>query len=323
MSKKKKHGKGISLIVLCVLVIGMFAAYKMMDAQQKNVSDDTADTGDDVIMLIDRTSDAVAEITYRLGEGETLALLCSASTGVWVYADEPQFPLNQTTVGTMAAAICRIGAYRQLESGDTGEYGFDAPALTVSVKYTDGDAHSYAIGDVNPVSGYRYFKDLDTGAVYTIAAALYDYFNYTLDDMFVYDTLPEDIEADYITSFELSGDTVTDADGIASLYEIFTALAPSAYADSYADEEEADEYGIGSLTLTVSYKRAVEISDDSGNTSTTRIPATFAISFGDTAEDGRVYYKLSASDVVYLADAETVNALRDAFLPAESETEES
>lgn len=315
MSKNKKYGKGITLIVLCVLVIGLFAAYKMMDAQQKNAADDTEDTGDDVIMLIDRTSNEVSEISYRLGEGETAAFLRSASSGAWVCADEPQFPLDQTTVGAMAAAICRIGVYRQLESGDTGEYGFDAPALTVSLKYTDGDAYNYAIGDVNPVSGYRYFKDLDTGAVYTIAAALYDYFNYTLEDMFVYDMLPADMEADYITSFDLSGDTVTDADSIAALYEIYEALAPTAYADPYADADESAGYGIGAMTLTVSYKRAVSLEDGS----TTRVPAAFAISFGDTAEDGRVYYKLSTSDVIYLAEAETVNALREAFVTSETE----
>ncbi len=315
-TKKKKNGKIVTLVILCAVVVLLFVAYKMIDAQNDTPAV-PSDTGDDVIMVIDRASADVASITYRVADGETYTFNCNATTGVWSYADEVHFPLNQTTVSAMASAICRIGAYRHLEDGDTGAYGFDAPALTVSVKYTDGAAYNYALGDVNTASGYRYFKDLDTGAVYTIAATLYGYFDYTLDELFVYDTLPADIEADYITSVTLADGTgtteITDADGIAAVYAAYTALAPTAYADVYADAEESAAYGIGSLTLTVAYKREVAISNDSGGTSTTRIPVTFTVSFGDSAEDGRVYYKLSESDVVYLAEAETVNALLDAF----------
>lgn len=313
---KKKSGKIVPLLVMAVLIVGLFAAYKMMDAKTPSATD-SADTGDSVIMLIDRTSAEVATISYRLGEGDTYEFSIRPDTGAWAYADEPHFPLNQTTVGTMAAAICRIGAYRHLEDGDTGEYGFDTPDLTVTVGYTDGTECRYAIGDVNTVTGYRYFKDLDSGAVYTIAAALFDYFDYTLDDLFVYDTLPGDIESAHITSFTVAeGDSVTeitDADAVTAMYAAFTALAPSAYADPYADETESAAYGIGACTLTVSYKRAVQITDASGAASTTRIPATFSIDFGNTAEDGRVYYKLSTSDVIYLAEAEKVDALMKAF----------
>ncbi len=319
---KKKSSKLAPLVVMVVLVIAMFAAYKMMDAKNTPAVD-SADTGDSVILLIDRTSSEVTALSYAIGDGETYAFSLRTNTGAWSYVNEPQFPLDQTTVATMAAAICRIGAYRHLEEGDTGEYGFDAPSLTVTVEYTDGTVCRYAIGDENPITGYRYFKNLDTDAVYTIAAALYDYFDYTIDDLFVYDTLPSDIEAAHITSITWTeGDTVTevtDADAISAMYTAYTALAPSAYADPYADEAESAAYGIGSVTLTVSYKRAVEVTDANGAVSTTRIPATFAVHFGNTAEDGRVYYKLSTSDVIYLAEAETVEAILAATVPAPTE----
>ena len=316
MSTKKKNSKSTTLISLFLTVLALFIIYMAIE-KRNSLPDEAPDTGDEVIMVIDRTAADVSEITYRIADGETYTFHHNATTGAWAYADEVHYPLNQTTVASMASAICRIGAYRHLEDGDTGVYGFDKPSLTVSVSYADGAVHSYAVGDVNTASGYRYFKDVDTGAVYTIAATLYEYFDYTLDDLFVYDTLPADIEVDYITSVTLADSTgsteITDADGIASVYEAYTALAPTAYADPYADEEESAAYGIGSLTLTVAYMREVAVSADSGSASTTRIPVTFTISFGNSAEDGRVYYKLSESDVVYLAETEDVDALMKAF----------
>ncbi len=310
--KKKKTGKILPLVILCVLIAAMFIAYKAAQSSQKNAEDTSADTGNDVIMLIDRTSAEVASIAYQIGNGDAYAFRRDAQTGAWVYDAEPHFPINQTTVGTMAAAICRIGAYRHLEEGDTGVYGFAAPALEIAVVYTDGAVHRYQIGDVNPMSGQRYFKDVDTGAVYTIAAALYDYFDYTLDALFVYDILPSEIEAANITSFALAGCTVTDASVIAQMYELYTALAPKVYADIYADEAELSAYGIGEKVLTVSYQKTVELADGSG---TARIPATFEIFFGGTDADGRVYYQLSTSDIIYLAEAETVSALFGAIAP--------
>ncbi len=311
MKKKKKNGKAVSLLLLLLAVVGLFAVYRILSAQTAQPSDETGDTASDVIMLIQRTPAEVAQIAYT-ADGVTYGFVCDPAAGTWTYKEDPRFPLNQTTAANMAAAICQIGVFRELEEGDQGEYGFDVPALTVSVKYTDGLTCEYAVGDLNKITGNRYFKDLSTDKVYVISAALMQYFDYTLPDLFTYDTLPTDMEPSYITSVVLhtadSEKTFAENEDCTALYGLFTALVPTQYADWYADEAEKAAYGIGSLTMTVSYKRAVTISDESGNTNTTRIPAEYTVTFGNTVGDS-VYYMLSGSDVVYTVSSDKVDAI--------------
>ena len=323
--RKKKHGKIVGLAVLIVLVLALLLVYRALIEQQKNTPADT-DTGDtDVIMLIDRKASEIAALTYSRGETE-YAFTCHSTTGRWSYNAEPDFPLDQNPVSAMAAAVAAVGVYRDLGE-DSGAYGFDAPALTVSVTYTDGAVHRYAVGDLNSATGNRYLKDLDTRFVYTISPSLLDYFTYTVEDMLLLDTLPTDIEVDYITAVTLNAGggekVISDEVGITALYDLFTTLAPSQYADWYADEVEKAAFGIDSLTMTVDYKRIAAAADESSATSASRIPASYTVRFGDSTEDGMVYYTLGNSDVVYQIYAEQVDKIL-AYMdhtPAETEPE--
>ncbi len=311
VKRKKKNGKTVALIVLLLAVAGLFVVYKMVVAETAQSADETGDTAQDVIMLIERTPAEVEKLSYA-ADGATYEFVCDSAAGTWMYAADAHFPLNQTSVASMAAAICQIGVFRELEEGDSGEYGFDAPALTVSVKYTDGTEYSYAVGDLNRVTGNRYFKDLTTEKVYIVSDALLQYFDYTLTDLFTYDTLPADIETSYITSVALNAageeKEFTDADDCAALYSLFTALAPAQYADWYADASEKTAYGIGSLVMTIRYKRAVTITDESGNGNATRIPAEYTVVFGNTVGES-VYYMLNGSNVVYTVSSDKVDAI--------------
>lgn len=324
--KKKKHGKIVGLIALIVLVLALLLVYRVLTGQQNDTPADTGTADTDVIMLVDRKASEIAAISYTRGETE-YAFTCHASTGVWSYAAEPDFPLDQTPVSTMASAVAAIGVYRNLGE-DTGVYGFDTPALTVSVTYTDGTAHSYAVGDLNSATGNRYLKDLDTGLVYTVSPSLLDYFTHTIEDMLLFDTLPTDIEEDYITAVTLNagGDekTISDTEGMTALYGLFTTLAPSEYADWHADADEKSAFGIGSLTMTVDYKRTAAVADESSATSSSRIPASYTVRFGNTTEDGKVYYTLGKSDIVYQIYAEQVDKILEYmnYTPVKTETAE-
>ncbi len=297
MNKKKL----LPLLGLLVLVLALFIGYKAVQSATLGTPAETTAAGGEVTMILERTSSEVRSLSYTVG-GETITLLCPAASADWKVDGEGAFPLNQETARRMAAAISSIGVYRTLDGGDTGVYGFDTPACTVRVLFADGEAHAYAIGDVNSASGNRYLKDLDTGAVYTISPALLPYFQYTLTDLFVYDTLPDDIEAAYVTSAALDGRESADADDIAAVYEAFTGLRPVKYADWSGTDEAAAAWGIGASTLTISYKRAVTVTDTSGGESTSRIPASYTVVFG-TPQDGRIPYRLPGSGVIYLADA--------------------
>ncbi len=324
--KKKKYGKIVGLATLIVLVLALLLVYRALIEQQNDPPADTGAADTDVIMLINRKASEISALTYSRGETE-YGFTCHSTTGQWSLAGEPDFPLDQTPVATMAAAVAAIGVYRDLGE-DSGVYGFDAPVLTVSVTYIDGAVHHYAVGDLNSATGNRYLKDVDTGLVYTVSPSLLDYFTYTLEDMLLFDTLPTDIDTDYITAVTLNagGDekAITDEVGVTELYGLFTTLAPSEYADWYADEDEKAAYGIGSLTMTIDYKRIAAVADESSATSASRVPASYTVRFGDTTEDGKVYYTLGKSDIVYLIYAEQVDKILGYlnYTPAETEAAE-
>ncbi len=324
--KKKKYGKIVGLAALIAVVLALLIIYRVLLGQETNIPADTGSSDTDVIMIVNRKAADVSALSYSRGETE-YAFTRHPTTGVWSYADDTTFPLNQTPVSTMAAAVAAIGVYRELGE-DTGVYGFEDPALTFSVSYTDGAALTYAVGDLNSATGNRYLKDMDAGLVYTVFPSLLDCFTYTIEDMLLFDTLPADIEMDYITKITLNaGDEskeITDEAGITELYGLFTTLAPSEYADWYADEDEKAAFGIGSLTLTVDYKRTAAVADESSATSASRVPATYTVRFGDTTEDGKVYYTLGKSDIVYLIYAEQVDKILGYlhYTPVETEAAE-
>lgn len=310
MAKAKKN-KALPLLLLGAAAAALLIGYRVLTAQPApSGGADTADT-QSVTMILSRSASDVAALTYTFS-GETTSLV--QADGAWQMADDASFPLNAEPVSQMAAAIASIGVYRTLDTGDTGEFGFDAPAAEIDVTFTDGEAHRYAIGDVNPMSGNRYFLDRDSGTVYMIAPALLSYFRYTAADLFVYETLPDDIDAAYIDGASLTenGETRTMREGAGEdLYTAFRALVPMRYADYH--DGAAAQYSVGASSLTISYKRAVTVSDESGNENTTRIAASYTVRFGEVREDGTVPYTVGDSAVVYLADTKTLDDLRLCF----------
>lgn len=309
---KKKSNKALALILMACAAAALLIGYRLLSAQNSGAPSDTAATND-VTMILERNASEVSALSYTFS-GETLSFVCSG--GVWSCKDDPSFPLDQTPVSQMAAAISSIGVYRTLDTGDTGEFGFDAPAAEITVSFSDDKTYRFAIGDQNPMSGNRYLIDRDSGTVYMISAALLSYFRYVQADLFLYDTLPSDIEAAYIDSARLLSDDAEKSlrvEEAETFFSVFQRLAPSEYADWHGDSETLSRYGIGHASLTVSYKRAVTITDTSGNENTTRVAASYTVRFGTVTEDGKIPYTIGDSAVVYLADAKLYDELNDCF----------
>lgn len=313
---RKKDNPLILPLALIAAIAVLFSVYKMMDTQNQAATADTADTAAEVIMILERDVSEVRALRYTYN-GETNSFTWNGTTGAWEYDKDKAFPLMQDTVSTMAAAISSIGVYRTLDTGDTGAYGFDTPAAEISVTFADGAVHSFAIGDLNSMSGYRYLKDTESGTVYTIAPALLPYFQVTLADLFTYDTLPTDIEATYIESVTLNraGEekVASDSEITQNIYTKFQLLKPMEYADYSGTDEAMEQYGIGESSLKIAYKRAVTVTDTSGSENTTRIAASCTVRFGTVTEEGKLPYVIDGSDVIYLTDAADLDAIEDCF----------
>lgn len=302
-------------LILIVAIAALFIVYKVMDAQNQPISTETGNASD-VTMILERDVATVKSIAYSWN-GETNSFTWNTSTGAWYCDSDKSFPLLQDPLTTMANAAAAIGVYRTLEEGDNGSYGLQNPTLEFTITFLDGESHSFAIGDVNPVSGYRYLLEKDTGKVHTINPALLPYFQYSLADLFAYDELPTDIELNYLSSAVLkdaSGEKKTeDADKLKSLFTRFQLLKPMQYADWSGSDAAAEKYGIGASTLTLHYKRAAAVTDTSGNEITTRISTSYTVRFGNVQSDGRIPYMIGKSHVIYLTDAADLDTIADCF----------
>jgi len=313
--KSKKKNPWLMPALLVVAIAALFAVYKVMDAQNRTPAADTGSSVD-VTMILERDIAEVSALSYTWG-GETNSFTWNTTTGLWVCEGDKSFPLVQEPLTVMANAVCAIGVYRTLDTGDNGSYGLETPAAEFTVTFTDGTAHSFAIGDVNPVSDYRYLLEKSTGKVHTINAALLPYFQYTLADLFSYDALPSDIEVNYLSSAVLKTPTgekkTDDAEALKSLFTRFQLLKPAQYADWSGTDAAVQKYGIGASSLTLNYKRAAAVTDTSGNEITTRISTSYTVRFGNVLADGRIPYMIGDSHVIYLTDSADLDSISDCF----------
>ena len=321
MTKKRKK-KWVTPVILCAVLAVLLIAYASLSAANRKAEEEAAAAAaaeDEVEIIAEYDSTTAAALSYTV-DGETLSF--EKDSGTWYYTGDRNFPLNQTVVESMAGAISSIGVTRSIDEGEAADYGLDNPAYTITIKYSDNVEREYKIGDYNSFNGEYYFM---TGSrIYMIAS------DYTLDDLLVTDSYPTDIETDYITSIAVNAAegsyTVEDTAEVSDLYTYVRQLNFASLADYYSDSI-AEEYGIdGTKGITVNYKRAVTSTAEDGTETTARISTAYNIYFGDTAEDGSVYYAPKGSAMVYTMSQglyENIIASASEPLPEEEESEET
>lgn len=316
MNKRKKKNKYIPLIVLLVLIVVMAAAYTMLSSanDQKEAEQAAADAAANAVeMIAEYDYTTTVGLMYQRAGSDPVEL--KVVNGVWQMADDEHFPVNQTAVASMANAIASIGIKNHVTEGDPADYGLAEPAYLIEVTYDGGVSHQYRIGDYNAFGGGAYYFMMD-GTMYTIPTGLTSYFDYGRDDLLQLDTMPTDIEPDYINSITVTVDgtdkVIDDADGIAALFDLFGDITLTSCADYYTDEtERAETYGLdGSDRILISYKRAVTSTDADGNQTTNRLDTSYTFLFGEAA-DGGYYGSPEKSTIAYLIGAETADAIAE------------
>lgn len=327
MNKRKKKNKYLPLIVLLAFVVVMAAAYTMLSSSndRKEAEQAAADAAANAVeMIAEYDYTTTVGLMYQRAGSDPVEL--QVVNGQWKLVSDEHFPVNQTTVAAMASAIATIGIRSHITEGDPADYGLAEPAYTIEVTYDGGVSHQYRIGDYNSFGGGAYYFMMD-GAMYMISSGLTSYFDYDLDDLLQLETMPADIEQDYINSVTVVWDgaekKIDDADGIASLFALFGDITLTSCADYYTDEtERAGTYGLdGSDKITISYKRAVTSTDANGNETTNRLDTSYTFLFGADAGEGTYYASPEKSTVVYLLGADTVEAIA-AYMDYEPAPEE-
>lgn len=328
MNKRKKKNKYLPFIILLIFIVVMGIAYTALSSsndrkEAEQAAEEAAANAVEMIAEYDYTT--TVELSYKRADADPIELY--VSNGQWKLKSDDTFPVNQTPVASMASAIASIGIQNRITEGSAADYGLEEPAYLINVAYSDGTTHEYRIGDYNSFGTGAYYFMAD-GDIYTISTGLNSYFDYELDDLLQLDSMPTDIEQDYINSITVTVDgadkVIDDVNGIAALFDIFSDIKLSECADYYTDEEErANQYGIdGSDKLTISYKRAVTSTDADGNETTNRLDTSYTFLFGADAGHDEAYYGApEKSTMVYLIDAETVETIA-AYMDYETAVEE-
>ena len=141
-----------TLILLVLVFVGLLALYTGINIYQRHTSskEDSENT-----ILVKKLS-SLTSISYNNGE----ELNFVKENGIWYYAKNKEYPINQSYLKEMASQFQKIVAVRELKNGDSlSDYGLDKPSYTLKVKDKSGAETTYYIGNATGENYYLTFND--------------------------------------------------------------------------------------------------------------------------------------------------------------------
>lgn len=290
---KKKKGSLILTGVLVLLLI-LYFALSTWNKKQDSKEEET-------VKVTDLKTSAITGVKYDLGTGE---MNFEKDGDTWYYTADKDFPLRQSYPKTVADAMGRLSADRELEDADAlEEYGLDHPTYTVTLTDEDGAVTTIKVGNA---TGNDYYATVDdTEKVYTIPATSLDDIQTELDQIAQLDTYPSigsgNLKKEVITQ---NGETTTydsenedQAEDVAAVAGGLGAATLSEAADYSVDDADLAGYGLDEtsrITVEVTYT-----SDDEDQTMTLYI--------GGENGSGDRYVMMNDSRIVYLISDEICN----------------
>ena len=303
-----KKRSAVLIILIAVLAV-IVAAYFIVSNMTDNGTPPPMTIETDPLMIVEEKPATIKaiEITYN---GETLAFDFSDIAYKWYYRADNKFPLEQTLPQTMASVVSAIAVNRVVEEtrANFAQYGLDEPFMTVSATFQPEkeSPHTwvYNVGDFNEFNNTYYFNIEGTDTVYAISSAFVPYFQYSLLDLAVVDTIPMFTMATFnMKSVDVDGTVITDEAKLTAAAAAFAKLTLGKPI-SYGQMETMNN-------IVVEYTESVSVSNEDGSISA-NVPAekTFTCGFID---DGRTYMTVNNSGLVYNVDSDAVNALLESL----------
>lgn len=236
MSNQQKRTFRILLAIAVVLAVALAAVliYKNQAAQAQAEAEAQAEA--DAVITQEQEYNA---LSYNNGSA-TLSFTLDEN-GSWVWADDPTFPLDQTTVTAIVDLISSLTPQQTITDGDTLEaYGLDNPTATLTASGADGASLTLSLGKTT-TDGQSYYMMMneDQSTVYIIAGTLYDYLSTPIYDMCILPEIP-DLAEENLDSITVTG-TVT------------TALTAAREETEASDEEETDGEETDTQAVTVTW----------------------------------------------------------------------
>ena len=354
---KSRTKKRIASITALVVVLGgLIAAYFFLSGRQETTEEKTSaeeyipsgkqenteekTSASDYIpsytVLVSEKSENIKKLSFSYGGSDELEFTYADYR--WTYTGDADFPVDNDQLNDMASAFSSISAEREIEKGDSGEYGLGDGALVIKAEYdVDGASKTYelTVGDLNSYNSYTYIKNVD-GKVYMFSDSLKEKFAKSLNDLIKLDDPEADVDTNYLVSLDVSDkdkrtNVVDDTAGMRAFLEQTDAYTCLDWVKYAMTDDEFRSYGIGadSARVTIRYKAAHSVTDSDGNASTIREEEAYEIIFGDeiTAPDENgadaryIYYTVTGSTILYkapISDYEDTMKYLD-YVPEETE----
>ena len=290
-----------SLIILLAVLVVLVVAYVVTGQLKKKSAE--KENEEKQIAVLDMSD--ITSIQYTNGT-DTMSFIKEG--GTWYSESDKEFPLQQSSLKTMAETFGTLSANRELTDGDTlADYGLEEPQYTITLKNADGEEQNIYIGNA---AGEDYYMTVgDKEKIYTVDYSVVNAMNFDLDSMLQKDTFPS-IGADNIKKVTITkaGETTEyDADNSDQSDDITAiggGLGAAYFVDCVDYSVQADElaqYGLDEAqrtTVTVVYTD----SDDKEQ--------TFILYVGGRDEsDAYNYVQMDGSKMVNTMTKETVNSI--------------
>lgn len=229
MSKGKK--KAFTLIGLCALMAVAIGLYVWLPKGESEDTED-ADTSEGTVQVAKINKDDICAVTIAGSGREEISLVKQGEE--WKLSDLPEAAVLSETVEGMFTNVNPVMATKALGTGESSEYGtevaelsdygLDEPALSVTLKMSDGKEHAFTFGGEVPTTGGRYGLYEGSGQVYAFAAAIYNAFDVEKNSLIEKEEIA-DINEDYLTSISVRADGKKDF-----------------YAEIVPDDKKVDAY---------------------------------------------------------------------------------
>ena len=343
---KNKTVKMILAVAVLAVCCGAYAGVKTYVSHQEQKESEAE--SEENTSVFTASADDIKSLDFMVDDTETTF---EKKDDSWVKKDDTDFPVNQSTLDSVASSVTSVESDRVLEDVDNlAEYGLDSPANIIKIvtksEDEDGDdtTATLYVGDENSsTSQYYVRKDDDEKTVYLVDSSCVEPFTKTLYDYAQMEDFPAISSTDTITKISVDGDSSyelkkdvdtsvwsvsangeedkADSATVSSLVSSFGSMAYNSMADYKC--EDKSKYGLDKpySTITVDYQEEAETSDDNAETSDSETPDSaettemvdkqLTILVGNEADDSNRYVMVNDSNEVYTISEETLSALTD------------
>ena len=191
MTWKEKRIVTALCTVVCILLAALLITFSIRYRQNREAQ---AEAEADVdVPVVGETVEEGAFVGLRLKTDNASLTFSMDQSGRWIWADTPDFPLNDETVLAILELLENPKPQQTLPAEDGPEaYGLSSPSASVTATRTDGTEVTVLLGKATTDGKSRYaMLNGDEATVYILDGGLYDLLQTPIYQMMELPQLPE------------------------------------------------------------------------------------------------------------------------------------